>query len=310
MEVTAGHRVTLTYNLLLAPGTSLLAGRPTSLDRETLPLVVNLRTMLANTNFMPGGGYIGIHLTHRYPHTHDDLNRFVPNMFKGVDMVVYKSVSQLNLPAILCTVSKSNIPPDGVLDSRDEMERRAARHPPEVRNDLHTFDTDENMDYESNYGDEERVQEAIDMTFGVGSDSEGSDVAPNVSDELLQWKDRFDDREMICWVKGAKHEEISPVFECGDCREDSEVEYKDSQEQKGDRDGTDRVGGLIVMTEQNEVTQGRTIMTIAFRYVQNVVTVPSLLRRPCPAPRDFGLTTVRSCRTHRSPYADLLSRVR
>ena len=212
LEVISGHRVTLTYNLFLAPGTSLLSGRPTSLDRERLPLAVHLKTVLANANFMPDGGYIGIHLAHCYPHTHKNLNQFVPNMLKGVDMILYESVSLLHLPAILCTVSATNTPPHGILDSLDEMEERAAGRPSKVRNNLSTFTADEGMEYESNYGDEEQAQDAVNDVFHYDTDSEGSDVAPEVSDELLKWKERFDDGMMICWVNGAKHEEVSRAF--------------------------------------------------------------------------------------------------
>ena len=59
MEVTSGHRVTLTYNLFLAPGTSLLAGQPSSLEPSTLPLALSIKAMLATSDFMTDGGYLG-----------------------------------------------------------------------------------------------------------------------------------------------------------------------------------------------------------------------------------------------------------
>ena len=183
LEVTSGHRVTLTYNLFLAPGTSLLAGRPTSLDRERLPLAVNLRNMLANADFMPDGGYIGIHLAHYYPHTHNNLNQFVPNMLKGVDMVFYESVSVLHLPATLCTISANNVPPHGTLDSLDEMEERAAEQLSKVQADLSTFTTDGNTDYEATYRDE--IKGDTIAAFDCPEDLEGLVVMEGASDEVL-----------------------------------------------------------------------------------------------------------------------------
>lgn len=122
-EVTSGHRITLTYNLFLSPGTGLATCRPSSLDRSRLPLVAPLKAMLRNDKFMPKGGYLGIHMAHRYPHTHPRLNQFVPNMLKGVDMAVHESISILGLPAILCTVSKTNLPPLNLLSLLKQLEK-------------------------------------------------------------------------------------------------------------------------------------------------------------------------------------------
>lgn len=127
-EVTSGHRVTLTYNLFLAPGTSMLTGRQTSLNREQLPVAINLRRMLANDKFMPNGGYIGVHLTHQYPHTHEQLHEFVPHMLKGVDMVLYESIALLDLSAVICPASETNLPSSDAmwtLNNREVDESRA-----------------------------------------------------------------------------------------------------------------------------------------------------------------------------------------
>jgi hypothetical protein len=71
LEVTAGHRITLTYNLYLSPGTGLLAGRALSLQPENLPLARKLRSLLANQELLPKECFLGINMVHRYPHTHE-----------------------------------------------------------------------------------------------------------------------------------------------------------------------------------------------------------------------------------------------
>ena len=213
LEVTSGYRVTLTYNLFLAPGTSILTSRPTSLDREQLPLVANLKTMLSNAKFMPDGGYIGIHLTHQYPHTHEKVSQFISSMRKGVDMVLYESIALLNLHAIVCPVSKTNLPPCGIVDALDKMEHDAARKTSTVVNGLATFEADfDDHRSEEDCADEKDALEEVEEYFNFDTDSEGSQAWPEVSNKLKQWKGRFDDREAISWVNQARHEEVSRVY--------------------------------------------------------------------------------------------------
>ncbi|EME83883.1 uncharacterized protein MYCFIDRAFT_135221, partial [Pseudocercospora fijiensis CIRAD86] len=105
LEVTHGHRVTLTYNLFLASGTGLLGEKPLNLEPKRLPLFRQLQNTLRSPDFMPIGGYIGIHLTHSYPHTNEKLYGLVPKMLNGVDMAVYQSWITSNLSFVLVPVS-------------------------------------------------------------------------------------------------------------------------------------------------------------------------------------------------------------
>ena len=107
----------------LAPGTSLLGGRSTSLDSASLPLAVSVRKMLADSKFMPKGGYLGVHLAHRYPHTHPKDHHFVPSMLKGVDLLLYESVAALRLAAVLSSVTKNNLPTYGVIERLDNWSK-------------------------------------------------------------------------------------------------------------------------------------------------------------------------------------------
>ncbi|KAI6896541.1 hypothetical protein KC334_g10841, partial [Hortaea werneckii] len=83
--IHTGHRLTLTYNLYLSPGTGLLNTPPLLLRRllpHALPLVPHLHHALANPGFKPKGGHLAFWLRHRYPHTQPVGCEFVVEMLK------------------------------------------------------------------------------------------------------------------------------------------------------------------------------------------------------------------------------------
>jgi hypothetical protein len=55
LEVTAGHRVTLTYNLYFMPGFGDLAGNSPAMDVRSLPLHGKLKEALSEVDFMHDG---------------------------------------------------------------------------------------------------------------------------------------------------------------------------------------------------------------------------------------------------------------
>jgi hypothetical protein len=55
LEVTSGHRITLTYNLYVTRGAGLSAGHESALDPTKLPLYDTLKTALECPSFLPGG---------------------------------------------------------------------------------------------------------------------------------------------------------------------------------------------------------------------------------------------------------------
>ena len=61
LEVTEGHRITLTYNLYYTPGVGDLAGlnRPV-MDIKQLPLFNKVKTALDDPTFMAAGEYFGL----------------------------------------------------------------------------------------------------------------------------------------------------------------------------------------------------------------------------------------------------------
>jgi hypothetical protein len=54
-EVTAGHRLTLTYNLYMRRGLGELAGHSNTLNVQQLPAYMGAKEALANSGFMAKG---------------------------------------------------------------------------------------------------------------------------------------------------------------------------------------------------------------------------------------------------------------
>ncbi|KAI4849124.1 hypothetical protein E4T45_06039 [Aureobasidium sp. EXF-8846] len=98
-EVTAGHRVTLTYNLYASRGSGLLAGKNHSMDATHLPIYRPLVDLLRSRTFMNEGGLMAIGLAHTYPYTHALLHRNMPADLKGADMMLFEVLLALDLRA-------------------------------------------------------------------------------------------------------------------------------------------------------------------------------------------------------------------
>ncbi|KAK5138256.1 hypothetical protein LTR08_003317 [Meristemomyces frigidus] len=105
LEVTSGHRVTLTYNLYVTRGNGHLAGIPSGLDPTQLPIYDTLKNIFDVPSCFPKGGMLGIWLTHSYAHTNGEMN-FLPSSLKGADMMFYETAIALGLQCsvqpILC----------------------------------------------------------------------------------------------------------------------------------------------------------------------------------------------------------------
>ncbi len=106
LPVTAGHRVTLTYNLYFRELPSQ-ARDPTQRKKiyRTLPptanafLVAFQQQVLADPMFLPNGGVLGFGLSHEYPVPEEqkDLN-FLKDRLKGRDALVMKACHNFSLP--------------------------------------------------------------------------------------------------------------------------------------------------------------------------------------------------------------------
>ena len=91
LKVTAGSRVTLTYNLYLARGS--VSEAPVSSDPSTASVKPNLkgttnfqatlRRLLKSPEFMPEGGTLAFNLAHLYPVTFDTELQGMAAYLKG-----------------------------------------------------------------------------------------------------------------------------------------------------------------------------------------------------------------------------------
>ncbi|KAF2117252.1 hypothetical protein BDV96DRAFT_490085 [Lophiotrema nucula] len=97
LEVSSGHRITLTYNLYVTRGVGDLAGDCPALDVQTLPLYREVKRALANPDFMAEGGYLGKHCSHAYAHGTWAGASALPATLKGTDMTVYEVFRSLGV---------------------------------------------------------------------------------------------------------------------------------------------------------------------------------------------------------------------
>ncbi|KAH8722970.1 hypothetical protein GQ44DRAFT_657499 [Phaeosphaeriaceae sp. PMI808] len=97
MQVTNGHRITLTYNLFvrhsIVDGVNgcALPGAP------KFPVHEIVKSALANPDFFPQGGIIGKYCTHAYAHATSAGIRSLPRVLKGSDMVTYEVFRSLGV---------------------------------------------------------------------------------------------------------------------------------------------------------------------------------------------------------------------
>ncbi|CAO1604478.1 hypothetical protein XANCAGTX0491_008033 [Xanthoria calcicola] len=72
-KVTAGHRITLTYNLYAHEQLGGGFRSPSTIDMDSFTLYRNVKDALASPDFLPKGGTLGFHCVHAYAHANDSL---------------------------------------------------------------------------------------------------------------------------------------------------------------------------------------------------------------------------------------------
>ncbi|KAF7445521.1 P4Hc domain containing protein [Pyrenophora tritici-repentis] len=97
LEVTNGHRITLTYNLYHSPGVGNMTDYSEALEMTSIPLFHHVQDMLKKSDFMPDGGQLDIYYQHYYAHTHCNNAEAFLAILKGSDMAVYTVFKALNL---------------------------------------------------------------------------------------------------------------------------------------------------------------------------------------------------------------------
>ncbi|KAF1911956.1 hypothetical protein BDU57DRAFT_483512 [Ampelomyces quisqualis] len=106
LEVTSGHRVTLTYNLYMRRGLGELAGHSEVLDAQQLSVFKELKDALASHDFMAKGGLIGKYCDHAYAHTTTDAATKFPSILKGADMVAYEVFRSLGIKILIRPIAE------------------------------------------------------------------------------------------------------------------------------------------------------------------------------------------------------------
>lgn len=117
LEVTSGHRLTLTYNLYIREHDGGALGRTLTMSLEQLPLYGMVMELLdqpgflgegkhlmigslcsfANKVTMDKGALLGFFCSHEYAHAHRSPSVRVPRSLKGVDMAIYAVFRALGL---------------------------------------------------------------------------------------------------------------------------------------------------------------------------------------------------------------------
>ncbi|KAL8976636.1 MAG: hypothetical protein Q9205_007395 [Flavoplaca limonia] len=99
LEVTSGHRVTLTYNLYYTTTDNRGHGTfaPSLSDPTKLPLYDTVAQLLREPNFMRKGGCLGFFCHHAYAHSTEAGRKQIPGAFKGVDLAVFSAFKRLGM---------------------------------------------------------------------------------------------------------------------------------------------------------------------------------------------------------------------
>ncbi|KAG5637325.1 hypothetical protein H0H81_004971 [Sphagnurus paluster] len=104
--VTAGYRVTVTYNLFFEDkdaGNTSLPVTPVAPDDAAFRTA--LSAALANPEFLPKGGYLGFGLSFKYPVSHEKNKALNAAVLKGSDAVIHRvCADQLSLKTTLSAV--------------------------------------------------------------------------------------------------------------------------------------------------------------------------------------------------------------
>ncbi|KAJ5344800.1 hypothetical protein N7452_002804 [Penicillium brevicompactum] len=107
--ITAGQRITLTYNLYATRPKAVGLSVPTEIviDPKSLSSYACLKDSLMNSQFLNMGGILGIHCSHAYPHTSEGFSDLLPNALKGADLEIYSIFKQLGMRVVIRPVVDS-----------------------------------------------------------------------------------------------------------------------------------------------------------------------------------------------------------
>ncbi|KAH7386267.1 hypothetical protein BKA64DRAFT_645840 [Cadophora sp. MPI-SDFR-AT-0126] len=87
LEVTSGHRVTLTYNLYVTESVGKILHPHPSADLESFPLYQGVKQLNDAPNVFKAGQKLGFYCQHQYAHTRDGIEELMPFTLKGIDAI-------------------------------------------------------------------------------------------------------------------------------------------------------------------------------------------------------------------------------
>lgn len=183
-DVTSGHRITLTYNLY-ARNTSN-TGTPQAgrglMDPTQIPLYGILHSLFLQENFMPNGGYLGVHTSHAYPHTSTAAR--LPATLKGTDMVVWETFRSLGCGVKLRPVVELPHWYHYGHEAECEDDCPAVELTDASSKGHYGSDEDDNSDFGANEGRATHKDDDHVMTGGSGASTSGSEHSDVDADEL------------------------------------------------------------------------------------------------------------------------------
>ncbi len=92
LPVTAGHRITLTYQLYVSENIGgLVQPQLETPDSKASPMYWCIKNILASPMFMKDGGILGFHCAYQYPETFEGTYYYerYPLVLKGIDAVLF-----------------------------------------------------------------------------------------------------------------------------------------------------------------------------------------------------------------------------
>ncbi|KAJ0422048.1 hypothetical protein BJY00DRAFT_311449 [Aspergillus carlsbadensis] len=107
--ITAGDRITLTYNLYVTEPIGDLNPSPTApMDPTSLPMHAWIKDLLAKDAFLKDGGVLGFFCSHAYAHASPLAETHLPRALKGADLVLYSVFRSLGIEVSILPILDSD----------------------------------------------------------------------------------------------------------------------------------------------------------------------------------------------------------
>ncbi|TVY33603.1 hypothetical protein LSUB1_G007087 [Lachnellula subtilissima] len=128
LEVTEGHRITLTYNLYCVENIGgVVQSHPTA-DAAFFPLMQTAKELLKDDNFMRTGGTMGFYCAHMYAHNHKATEKLMPFALKGIDVAIFSVFLKLGLKVSVRPVLQDKNNSDDEYSDEDIYDSDESQH--------------------------------------------------------------------------------------------------------------------------------------------------------------------------------------